>query len=372
MRFTGYYSAIRTENEVIDLETTSGERTFYGELIYDRKFLSGKGLLTTGAAWRRKQVVDAPIWGSYLPDYLGEDNETFLPGITEADYRTELWSLFAQYSHKIGRAEVLLGVRSDQQNAYRDSLSYNTGVVWSPHTEWTVKALYGTAFRTPFANQLFEDGKPKPEEINTVSLEAAWQPSRRAEIRVCGFVNHISEHVIADPYAGLSKPNHQEIQGIEVEGRIVPVDGLTLSANLTAMDNDGSDEAYHYNDYSFVRPDGSIEKHYTDLFYPYDMGSDTLANLMAEWEPVDRLTLFCRLSYFSSRLQVCPRCGTEKSVSGAWLVDTGLTVRDVFMQGLDLKLFVWNLTDREYAAPGTYSTIDAKPFSAKVLLEMRW
>ena len=61
LRFTGYYSAINSNSKVIDLEFSPSEYTVYSELIYDRDFMSGKGLLTTGAAYRKKQVDGAPI-----------------------------------------------------------------------------------------------------------------------------------------------------------------------------------------------------------------------------------------------------------------------------------------------------------------------
>jgi len=129
MRFTGYYSSIQSFNKVIDLEFKPSEYTIYGELIYDRDFMSGKGLLTSGGAYRKKQIHDAPIWDSYLPDFLGKENVSFLPGITEEDYQTELWSVFGQYSHKIGKADISLGLRYDEHDAYSDSMSYNVGVV---------------------------------------------------------------------------------------------------------------------------------------------------------------------------------------------------------------------------------------------------
>ncbi|MBC2714677.1 MAG: TonB-dependent receptor [Desulfobacteraceae bacterium] len=374
LRFTGYYSEIDSSYEVIDLEFDPSESSTYGELIYDHDFLSGKGLLTAGGAYRNKRVSDAPIWDSYLPDYLGPDNTTFLPSITEEDYQTELWSLFGQYSHKIGKADVSFGLRHDEHDSYEDSLSYNLGVVWSPVSAWMLKALYGTAYRTPFASQLIEEEEPDLEEINTVSLEVSWQPKDRFGFSVCGFVNHISDHIMEDSYAGLSEPNHQKIYGIELEGRVVPVDGLELSANLTALKNSGPDETYFYNDYIFVRPDGTIEKHYVEINYPFDTGPDRLLNLMAKWEPFDTVSIFCRAGYFSSQNVICTTCDTDtiESVPGVWLADVALTARDIMVPGLDISLYLKNITDQDYQVPGTYSTIDGEPFSFLITLKKSW
>ncbi len=372
LRFTGYYSAIDSSYKVIDMGFEPSEYTTYGELIYDHDFLSGKGLLTAGTAWRNKSVSDAPIWDSYLPDFLGPENTTFLPGITQEDYRTELWSFFGQYSHKIGKLDVSAGLRHDAHDAYENSLSYNLGVVWSPAAAWTLKALYGTGYRTPFASQLLEAEKPDLEEINTANLEVSWQPDHCWGLTLGGFVNHISDHIMEDPYAGLSDSNHQKIYGVEMEGRIQPVDSLELAANITVMNNSGPDEAYFYNDYTFLRPDGTLEKHYVEINYPFDTGPDTLLNFTAEWTPMDRISLFCRTGYVSSQDVICSTCDTCDKVSGEWIADAAATVRDILLPGLDLRLYMKNITDREYNLPGTNSTIEGEPFSLQLMLIKKW
>jgi outer membrane receptor protein involved in Fe transport len=238
IRYTGYYSSINSTYKVIDLEFSPQEYTLYHELVYDRSFLSGKGQLTTGGAFRRKQVEDAPIWDSYLPDYLGEENTTFLPGITEEDYRTDLWSMFGQYSHKIGKADLSFGVRHDEHEAYKDRTSYNTGLVWPMTQQWIIKALYGTAYRTPFARQLIEAEDADLEEINTTSVKLSWLPAQTIDLSICGFINRLDDHIMEDPYAGLSIPNHQKIEGIELEGLMRPTDmWITYLSGRTAAKN---------------------------------------------------------------------------------------------------------------------------------------
>lgn len=372
VRFTGYYSSIDSEYRVIDLSFSPREHTIYGELIYDRDFLSGSGVLTSGVAHRRKQIENAPIWDSYLPDYLGADNTTFLPGITKQDYRTELWSLFSQYTHKIGRADVSAGIRYDEHDAFSDGLSYNAGIVWTPYSQWVFKALYGTAYRTPFARQLIEEGVAELEKISTTSLKISWKPEKRYGMSVCGFLKRLSDHIMEDPYAGLSIPNSQKIRGIELDGHILPIDTLRLSANLTLLENSGPDETYRYVDYVFIRPDGTLEEHYADLRYAYDTGPKRVLNLMAQWDPVDRLTLFTRAGYFSSVSVICPRCETTDAVSGVWMVDLKATLRDVGMTGMDLELFLWNITDRDYRLPGTYGIIEGEAFSGMLMVKKRF
>ena len=381
LRFTGYYSSVKATYDVVDLELSPREHTTYGEIIYDRDFLSGKGLLTAGGAFRKKNVDNAPIWDSYLPGYLGPENDSFLPTITGADYRTDLWSVFGQYSHKIGKTDISLGLRHDAHDFYDDSLSYNMGLVWALKPEWMIKLLYGTAYRTPYTSQLLEkqdaqfDGiSTALEEISTLNVELSWQAmNNKMGLSVGGFTNTISNHVMDNAYAGLSDPNDQKIYGVEVEGRFVPFEDLELSANLTAFENSGPDETFRYKDGITVDPDdGSIEIIYKELNYPFDTGPNRLLNFTGRWEPFERFFVFCRAGYFSSVDSVCPTCESPENLPGVWLLDLSMVARDFLTPGFDLNLYVKNLADKDYQVPGIYSTIDGEPFSVIIRLKKTW
>lgn len=372
IRYTAYYSGMDSDYRVIDTGFSPTEKTAYGEVLYDHNFLSGRGLFTGGVSFRRKQVDNAPIWDSYLPDYLGPDNESFLPGITETDYDTELWSFFGQYTHKLGPLDLCLGLRQDEHDTYHDRLSFQAGVVWSAAADWTVKTMFGTAYRTPFARQLLDEKEPELEKVTTLNTTVAWSPTEKTELSLGGFVNRIDDHIMEDPYAGLSNPNHQTIRGVEAGGRITPMDGLELGLNLTLLDNSGPDEVYRYNDYSFIRPDGTVVDHYVDLQYPFDTGPETLMNLTATWQPRDRLTLFSRLRYFSGQELIYPRNEDRVPVSGQWLLDMSCAVEDVIFERTDLTVSVQNAADSSYKIPGTYSMIEGAPFEFQVRIRRRW
>ncbi len=372
LRFTGSYSWLNPEYEIIDLTLKQKERTSYGEIIYDRSFLTDRGLFTAGLSYRKKRINNAPIWESYLPDYLGPENEYFLPIIAEEDYNTRLWSVFAQYNHKFGDADFWLGLRNDRHDEYKDHLSYNAGLSWSPSPTWILKLLYGTAYRTPFARQLLEEAEPDLEQIRSINAQIAWRPSKGASVTVSGFISRIKNHIKEDPYAGLSRPNNQDIKGLELGGKLSPTNTLDLSANLTLIDNSGPDETYHYNDYTLIMPDGTVEKHYIDLRYPYDTGPNSLFNLTGTWRPAERVTTFTRLSYFSSRKLIYPRGGQFPSTPGVWLLDLSATIRDVVYPGLDLGITIKNLFDKDYSTPGTYSNIDGEPLTLVLMLKKKW
>lgn len=376
LRFAGSFTSLNPEYEIVDKTLKQHEQTLYGEIIYDRSLFSGRGLFTGGLSYRNKSIDNAPIWNGYLPDYLAPANKKNVPLLEEKNYNAGLWSVFGQYNQKLGNLDLWAGLRHDAHDEYGDHLSYNLGAVWSPESRWMVKLLYGVAYRTPFARQLLEEeGDLDTEEIKTLNLQVAWKPSPQASVSLCGFASRIDHHILEDPHAGRFDwyvPNRQNVRGVEIEGRFSPVQSLDLSANLTLLDNDGPTETYHWNDYSNIRPDGTVVRHYTDLVYPYDIGADTLFNLTGTWRPIERVTAFLRLGYFSSRELIVPRKKDVVSVPGVWLVDLNATIRDIGFPGLDLEFAVKNLLDRDYETPGTYGLIQGDPATVWVGLRKRW
>ena len=373
LRFTGSYSWINPEYEIIDTTFNQKERSAYGEIIYDRSFLAGRSLFTGGVSYRKKEIQGAPVWDSYLPDYLGADNETFLPRINENDYHTRLFSVFCQYSHTIGNVDLWVGLRNDDHDSYQDHLSYNAGVVWPFYSQWVLKLLYGTAYRTPFAKQLIEEDTPDLEKINTLNAQVAWNLSNRAGVSLCGFASWIENHTLEDPYAGLSVPNRQDIIGIEIEGHLSPADNLDFSTNLSLIKNSGPDETYHYFDHVEGGPPPKPWIYvYKDLDYPYDAGPETLFNFIGTWRPFEKVTLYGGIRYFSSRKLIYPKNESIVSVPGIWLVDACVTLRDLAVPGLDMEVSVKNLSDRKYKTPGTYDLIEGDPTTVSVILRKRW
>jgi len=366
VRFAGYCNWMDLEYDIIDRTLDQEEKRFYGELIYDRTFFARKGIFTGGAAYRKTDVRNAPIWKSYFPDYVAQEKTTFLPLYTLETYDDRLWSLFGQYTHRMGDFDFSVGLRNDDHAQYKDALSYNAGIVWNPWSEWMFKALYGTAYRTPFARQLLGDETPDLEEIETLNLQIGWKHSEKGELNVCGFASKIENHLMEDPYAGLSKPNHQKLYGVELTGRFSPFRDLDISANLTLQNNSGPDETYRYIKYWDPDP------HYEELNFPYDTGPKRLFNLMATWRPGDRVTLFARLGYHSSTQLVYPRADAFQHIPGAWVLNMAATVRDILLPGLDLQISIRNLTNNHYETAGTYRTISGEPFTAEVILRKRW
>lgn len=368
IRFSGYYSQMNPEHEIIDMELTQKEKTFYSEFLVDRSMFRGMGLLTAGLSYKYKEIKDAPIWDSYIPGYLTPDNVSFLPTFSTKDFDNQVWSFFTQYNQKLGDFDLMLGLRQDFHREYRDNLSYSAALVWSPISDWTFKLLYGTSYRTPFARQLLEEDKPDMEKLKNYSFQATWNPEPHISFGSTFFYNRISSHIMEDPYAGLSQSNKQDIYGVEVEAFYSPLKNLFFEANLTLLENNGSDESYRYKEYSYILPDGTVVDVFTDLRHPFDTGPKSLFDLMATWKVNHRLSTFAHLEFFSSRKLIYARGEYFESTPDTWLLHAGTNLKDFPFPGLDLSLKLRNIADNRYKTPGTYNLIKDNGISGEVIL----
>ena len=373
LRITGFYSRYSPTNTIIDKVFKQKEQAAYGEIIYDRKFDSGSSLLTTGLSYREKWVSDADRWIDYLPDFLDPGNEGLVPLVNQEDYNSRLWSVFAQYGRKIGSIDFSAGVRYDKHDIYKDNISYSIAGVYPYSSQWIFKCMFGTAYRTPYARQLIEEGSPDLEKIQNFSIQTAWaSPFKTAEASLTGFYNRIENHFQEHLLSGLSPPNNQEILGFELQGRVGVTEDFDLHANLTYTTNSGPRETYNFQIGEFFRPDGSIEKIYEVYYYDYDSGPQSLINLMGTWRISKDTTVFTRFSYASSKKLIYPRGESGRAYSGQWIVDAALNIEHLFSTNLGLEISIRNALDSDYTVPGVYSGIEGAPLEAEIVLRKTW
>ena len=389
IRLSGALSWLRPQFKIINKTYRQKEETSFAEIIYDRAFFSETGIFTAGIYYRTKQVENAPASESYLPDYLSEKNTNLLPDITEGDYKAHLWSLFSQYHQKIGDVDVFAGLRHDNHDIYEDHSSFSSGILWKPMPAWMLKVLYGTAYRTPFSfhvldspsfsGSLYEEGeKPDLEKIGNMSLQIAYKPHSKMKFSLCGFRNQISNHIVADRYAGLSLPGSTDIEGIEAEATVSLADWVDLSSNLTVL-SEVEDGEITYNleeGVIYIRPDGTLEK-LDDVMISHAniIGPDLLANVMLHFSWTERFSWSLIGNYTSSRkilvLQADKNRWDRETLSGHWGIHANLIVKRV-LWGVDLNVHVRNLLDTDYRSPGIYSSIDGEPFTMELMLIKKW
>ncbi len=372
IRFTGYFSETKLEHEIIDTEFSQKERSLFGELIYDRSFFTSKGVATAGISGRKDKFDNVPVWGSFYPDYFDSRNLYFLPIVEKKDYDNRLLSVFGQYRHKFKNIEFWTGIRHDNHAEYQDKTSYSSGIALHLFSDYIIKAIYGTAYRTPFVKQLYEYGGERLEKIKSTNFQIQWKPDRENKIALTIFRNKIENHVIADLYegAGLSTPNRQTIDGLEMECDLKILDSLKFSGNVTLLDNDGPDEIFLYNDYTYIDSEGVEQKHYQELNHDYDSGADTTINLACIWNITENIKFIPEIEYFSKRELYYPLEDIIKKYPEEWLCNLNLRFENI--KGFDLHLYVNNIFDNHYKVFDSSSALEDESLSTGVILRFKW
>lgn len=374
LRFTGYLSGKSLDSTIIDNFLDRKESSLFAELIYDRSFFLSKSLLTTGISLKSDQYDRVPVWGNFFPSYLTDKNyleKNGFPAIEQYDFSNDLFSVFGQYRQKFNLVEIWAGARYDNHSAYEDKISYNTGFAWNID-KFILKGIFATGYRTPFASQLVEAFAPGLEKITTLNFGLSWKyMGTRAAATL--FRNAIENHVIEDRYAGygLSSPNSQDIYGLELEVEHQFFQNLTLCANLTLLNNSGTDETYYFNDYTFTDKEGNVlEEHYLELSHAYETGPDIMGTVKAVWDINRNLSFAPELRYFGSQTIYFPVDDETLLCRHVWVMDLNLRIRNYFP--FDVNLFVNNLFDNKYKTPGLYSVIRNSGFTTGIALRYSW
>lgn len=368
---TGYYQ--ETDYQIVDsdIERSQRNRVVHGELLWDHRVLS-RGLLTLGASWRRNAVDGALIRDGFLPDFIEDEVPIFPPTIGQADFDNTLTSVFGQFRHQWGESEWWAGLRYDDHSQYESTVSYSLGFQRPLSESLHFKASYGTAFRSPYSSQLFNDQQLDPESIQTASAQLAWTPAADRSVELTLFHSRVKDHRAEDPYikGGLSLASDRELYGAELSGRTPLTDTLSLSGNVTVIGGSDEDENFRGELFCFVRPDGSRICVYDEWDEPADQGPGWLANLGVHWRLGTGHSLDVGAS-LGDRFDYSYKKGTvEGDYSQPLLVNLSYR-RPGFLPGRDsFTLRITNLFDRDYRQPDIYGPVDGPPLQASLLWQL--
>jgi outer membrane cobalamin receptor len=372
LRFTGYFSEVGFEKTIIDRQFDQKEYSVYGELIYEQSLFQSDALLTIGTSYREDRFKDILIWDNFYPGYLVPENQYFLPEFFQEDYENKVFSAFGQYRHKIDDIEFWIGFRNDDHEKYEDKISFSSGLAWSVFPELIVKASYGSGYRTPSAKQLYQNTGSHLEQIKNYNLQLQYKPSRNTLLGIAAFRNDIDNHVVGDRYegAGVSLPNSQTIDGVELEWDFKVIDRLSITGNATFLWNDGPDETFLYNDYTYFDDDGVEQKNYVELAHNYDTGSTIRFNLQGDLKITDKIRLIPQIEYFSER-ELYYSVGNEtREYPGAWLCNLRLKLEDI--KSCDIDLFVNNIFENKYKTFDTAADHSSESISVGITVRHKW
>lgn len=125
-----------------------------------------------------------------------------------------------------GRWQAIYGGRVDHYSTFGSELSPRLGIIWMPATDYSLRAVYGTAFRAPNANELrgtnFVSGNSAldPETIENVEIAFTYARNRW-QWEVVGFSSRWEDRIllVQNPSAVLGRRytnvGSSEAQGLE-------------------------------------------------------------------------------------------------------------------------------------------------------------
>ena len=184
-------------------------------------------------------IVESILTGKVTDDIdviLGVNHET-IKGIigkntnNETPFNSKRLGMFAQTNWKINiNNSVVLGLQRNDPDSQGSSVSPRFAYIYHFNSNWTLKALYGEAFRSPFGAELF---------LNSLSLKG--NPDLRAET-----IKTIDGQLIRQTQSSYSaitlyKSKHEEIHHREnidgtptfINSGVIDYYGIELESKIT-------------------------------------------------------------------------------------------------------------------------------------------
>ena len=191
------------------------------ELKLTRK-LQQRNTLTIGTEYRN----------NFRQDQFNYDQEPFLEHLDDRRSSTN-WALYVQDEVALHRTLLLnVGLRHDHYDTFGGTTNPRAGLIYSPFTKTTVKALYGQAFRAPNAYELFwqqqdvaqSNPSLRPETNKTTEFVLEQYLGTHVRVAAVGFHYGINGLITqqTDPVSNLLVYNNVEsirVKGLELEAR---------------------------------------------------------------------------------------------------------------------------------------------------------
>ncbi|MBC7542320.1 MAG: TonB-dependent receptor [Candidatus Sericytochromatia bacterium] len=247
-------------------------------------------------------------------------------------------------------------IRFDNHNIYGNVLNYRGGVVYLWNTALTSKLLYGTSFKAPSSLQLFSApivtgdiiGNPdlKPEKAQTIESELSWSINKNLIVSANGYYTQVQDQV-----------------------KFVRAGANSVASNLASSSTLGMEGSLRWQ-WEFLRGylNGALQSTTStggqdSIFVSQDRRSELFPTAMLNtgivaplpWIPLD---VYLEGRYIGamkpSETNFVRNSGTDYEVPAAFLVDLGVSSRDLKLFGMPLRVAakVTNLLDNRFIYPG--------------------
>lgn len=228
--------------------------------------------------------------------------------------------------------ELTAGLRHDHYSDFGSSLNPRLGLVWQGTDRFTMKLMFGQAFRAPSYQELYSptanalpNARLAPERSRTWDLSLAYVAAKDFNVGLNLFHFAQTNLIAADASNQFQNAGDHQIRGFELEARWQATKSVRVSGNLTRRYQDDSP--------------------FTTFSVP-----DQEAYLRADWAFQPNWTWNLQANRTGPRSR--PSTDTRAPLGGHTLVDT--TLRYMHRKEWEFSASIRNLFDkdaREYTGP---------------------
>jgi outer membrane cobalamin receptor len=217
-------------------------------------------------------ILTGPATGLPVPNPSGTVDEAAVADSFMEPQRRKVSYLYAQDEWNFAKDWTLTaGVRRDQYSDFGGTTNPRLALVWDASLDFTVKLLYGRAFRAPAFTEQYSINNPvirgnpnlSPETINTTEAAFSWQAAPNAHLGVSLFRYNMHDIIRTTDAGGgnavFNNIGSQHGSGLELEGSWDVNRRLRLMGNYAYQrsidEASGKDAGYVPHDHAYARAD---------------------------------------------------------------------------------------------------------------------
>lgn len=319
------------------------ERTIGGDMQIDYT-LSEDNLLTIGALKEERKQYDVRHKANFDPTTCGPSGCAPVGPIqTVANWnqekRRDIWAVYLQDVWDVKEnINLTLGVRYDDYSDFGSTTNPKAGLVWKFKEGWDAKFLYGTAFRAPSFEELYNENNPTvlgnkdldAEEMTTYELSLGHKYSDHTSARITYFQNNF-ENKIELVSGQFQNTGGADVWGIETEWKRVVSDTTSTYLNYTYQNAEDKDSGKRI---------AGVASH--------------KGNVGLNLKATDNINLNTNIFLSGNRRRAS---GDSRSSATSYaLIDLAVIVKELY-NNMEIRGSIHNLLDKEYEDPSPNGTV---------------
>jgi vitamin B12 transporter len=164
-------------------------------------------------------------------DHTSNVTNELLPLASEIKVTSDKWGIFLDDTLKLGDLAISPGIRFDRMPQTGDFVSPSLGIAWSPTDHVTLRFYGARGYSLPvlLPDQPQEKVFTLQAGVETTLIPYLW-------LKTTFFRNQLSDVGVFNPDLGIIVPEKQLKQGVEVEGRTVPLFNTSFAAGYTFIE----------------------------------------------------------------------------------------------------------------------------------------